>query len=68
MSQMAFHILFVGLCIFCALGFGLWWLSQYRDNRGLLQLAAATPSILGGACLVYYGIPFADKMKGERFQ
>jgi hypothetical protein len=62
-SLKAFHIVFVTVSILLTLGFGVWSLVHYADERRLLYLGLGIGSILAAVGLVFYGRYVLKKLK-----
>jgi hypothetical protein len=67
MSLKAFHVFFVIVSVLCALGFGVWSMSDYSrtGNSGTLTLGIA--GFIAAGALVWYGFWFLRKLKGVSF-
>jgi hypothetical protein len=62
-SLKAFHIIFVTVSILLTLGFGVWSLVHYADEKRVLDLAFGIGSILAAVGLVFYGRYVLKKLK-----
>lgn len=63
MSLKSFHLVFIGLSILLALGFGVWEIREYAEDGGGGRLIAALLSFAVGAGLIVYGVRFIRKLK-----
>ena len=67
MSLKAFHIFFIVVSTWLCLGFGVWGIHDYGQTGNWVHLALGAGSFLGSGLLVWYGIWFLRKLKGESY-
>ena len=67
MSLKAFHVVFVTLSIALSVGFSIWALREYLDNRGAVFLGVVIGSIGFAVVLTYYGAWFLRKLRDVPF-
>ena len=67
MSLKAFHIFFIVVSTWLCAGFGVWALRDFTQSGSWLYLALGAGSFLGSVLLVWYGIWFLRKLKGESY-
>ncbi len=67
MSLKTFHIFFIVVSTWLCLGFGVWGIRDYGQTGNWVHLALGAGSLLGSGLLVWYGIWFLRKLKGESY-
>lgn len=63
MSLKSFHIVFIALSIFLAIGFGIWEVLEYARSGESGHLLVGIASIIVAVALTAYGIRFLRKLK-----
>lgn len=66
MSLKAFHIVFIGISILLAIGYGIWEFNNFATSGEGVPLLLGICAIVAAAGLIIYAVRFMRKLKHVR--